>query len=321
MNNDFCGASLDCLDANAGEECGPGTICTDGVCELTCVEGFLACGGVCTDPDTNRAFCGAVGDCSGENAGTVCAADEVCSDGVCGSSCREGQIVCGGSCVDPFTNPGFCGAVDDCLGANAGEACAIGEGCLGGTCRSAMITLTETDVFDAIERGWWASDGSHVAANNNTFTGFSAGLEYNSFFTFDLLGTIEDADAVLSVTLRLEVEAYFSADSSNDFTVWDVTTDAVTLDTDATTNVAVHTDLESGVSYGTGTVFDTSIGDIIEVTLGAAAAADILDAAGGPFSIGIVNDTVTTTGNDGWRWSGGGESRVHQIIVTYTTAP
>jgi hypothetical protein len=64
--------------------CADGEVCDGaGACELSCQAGLVACGGTCIDPDTDRAYCGATGDCAGANAGAVCEGSEVCDAGVC----------------------------------------------------------------------------------------------------------------------------------------------------------------------------------------------------------------------------------------------
>ena len=52
----------------------------------------------------------------------------------CVSSCPSTMVECGGQCIDPKTNTAFCGASEDCVGANAGEACADGLSCVNGQC-------------------------------------------------------------------------------------------------------------------------------------------------------------------------------------------
>jgi endo-1,3(4)-beta-glucanase len=67
--------------------CGIGTACSDGACGVPCPPGLLACGGACVDPLADAAHCGASGDCTGENAGTACAAGDTCQAGACVQGC------------------------------------------------------------------------------------------------------------------------------------------------------------------------------------------------------------------------------------------
>ena len=331
-DNVFCGASGDCLDGNAGVACDNGTLCSGGVCELSCQAGFIVCDGVCTDPLISRRYCGATGDCTGDNAGVACDAGVACGNGECGGiGCRTGQIICDGQCVDPFSNPDYCGATGDCSGANAGEVCMAGDGCYGGQClepgvspdiRFAVIDLDQ--VGTNWQRGWWNSGGIHSSTNDNTLTGDLSGTDYNSYFIFDLVGDIEDADAVIGVNLRLEHEGYNSLDATETISVWDVDTAPTTLEANSpggTTATDIHDDLESGVSYGTAVLSRTTQFTVVNIPLNSSAFDDLFDAIGSRFAVGVSADTA---GTGQWvRFSAGffGESRVHQLLVTYRVDP
>jgi hypothetical protein len=340
VNNRFCGASGDCVGADAGAECGDGTVCSGGVCQATCAEGTVVCSGVCTDPLIHPIFCGATGDCLGANAGTACMPGEICVDGACTTECTTGLIECGTQCVDPATNPSFCGATGDCLGANAGTVCTAGQACLGGVCVDAGGGGSETEIFDVLDRGWWNATGEHQPDNQNTFTGYipaPTDAEFRSYFRFDLTGDVEDATVIESVTLRLEympadfgnpAGGWFTPDATETYSIWDVSTDATTLDSEAnptlgTANVAVFTDIGTGTSYATGTLQETDQGTIITIPLNASAVAGVLAALGGSFAVGMTNDTIDTTRaeNDGFRFANGNDSWTHQLVVRYRTGP
>ena len=83
-SNHYCGASGDCLGENTGETCDPGYVCDGaGQCALSCQDGLIDCNGTCIDPLTSNHYCGASGDCLGENAGETCEYMESCVDGFC----------------------------------------------------------------------------------------------------------------------------------------------------------------------------------------------------------------------------------------------
>jgi hypothetical protein len=136
-DNAHCGASSDCNGDFAGKNCGPGFVCSGGgKCQLSCQPGLIVCGSKCVDPDTNNKFCGASDDCQGAKAGEACAPGFVCNgSGKCELSCQQGMIACGGKCVDPSTHNAYCGATNDCLGANVGVSCESGFLCSGGKCQ------------------------------------------------------------------------------------------------------------------------------------------------------------------------------------------
>src|SRR5262249_22805936 len=95
------------------------------------------CSGTCIDPRTDPTFCGAMTDCQGANAGTTCAAGQVCNNGSCSVSCPGTQIKFKGLCGNPDTEPHQCGATPGCgnngMG-SAGNACPSGQVCNTGVC-------------------------------------------------------------------------------------------------------------------------------------------------------------------------------------------
>lgn len=64
-----------------------------------------------------------------------------------GSACPAPFVSCGGGCIDPRTNPAYCGASGDCAGSNAGETCPAA--CSGGRC----VWSSCSDARDAGETG------------------------------------------------------------------------------------------------------------------------------------------------------------------------
>lgn len=57
----------------------------------------------------------------------------------CGQSkpdCKVGLVDCGGSCIDPLTDPNHCGAATGCTG---GQSCGTGFACSGGTCSGLLL--------------------------------------------------------------------------------------------------------------------------------------------------------------------------------------
>ncbi|MBR4984120.1 MAG: hypothetical protein IKY83_00065, partial [Proteobacteria bacterium] len=104
---------------------------------MSCNEGEVVCGNQCVDPLTSVYFCGANEECMNYS---VCTEDQACVEGKCtdGSviidptkECEDGQILCDGQCVDPKTDPRWCGAFDICEG---GTPCNDDEACLDGEC-------------------------------------------------------------------------------------------------------------------------------------------------------------------------------------------
>ena len=128
----YCGAKDDCKGASAGIVCkSPTPLCSNGRCVDACVGIQIVCDGKCVDPQNDNAYCGASGNCEGNNAGKICASGEVCSEGSCGVTCVNGQVLCNGQCIDPQTDNRYCGAEAGCE--NYTE-CPSGNVCSGGAC-------------------------------------------------------------------------------------------------------------------------------------------------------------------------------------------
>ena len=170
---------------------------------------------------------------------------------------------------------------------------------------------------DATERGWWDETGEHESVNDNTWTGFEGGTAYmyNSYFIFDLSGITGDKTGA---RLRLELENYVSGDLSETCSVYDVSTDAATLEAVGTGQTSIFNDLQSGNVYGTFEVESGDVGSIIEIPLSAGAISDINSSAGGTFAVGIHLDTYSGGGiaHEAVRFSASEEVRTHQLVLT-----
>lgn len=144
-NNTFCGIDEQCGNY---QTCATGEECVDGHCKPTkeCAPGQILCGGVCINPKTNNSFCGIDAQCSGF---ATCSPSEACVDGHCkpflptANDCdaEAGEIKCGNVCINPKTDPLYCGIAADCTGYSR---CADGAACVDGVC-TAKQTCLETE--------------------------------------------------------------------------------------------------------------------------------------------------------------------------------
>lgn len=66
-DNRYCGATGDCKDSNAGEKCDSGNVCSGGTCGASCLSGQVLCGGKCIVPEKDNTYCGAKGNCIGDD--------------------------------------------------------------------------------------------------------------------------------------------------------------------------------------------------------------------------------------------------------------
>ena len=109
-------------------------------CVSSCPSTMVECAGQCIDPKTNTKFCGAQGDCSGDNAGKPCDEGLSCVDGTCQLVCTKDQIVCDGQCINPAKDDEHCGAKGTCDAEEntsdnyKGEECSSGLKCVEGQC-------------------------------------------------------------------------------------------------------------------------------------------------------------------------------------------
>ncbi|MFO0650036.1 MAG: hypothetical protein U0326_27695 [Polyangiales bacterium] len=127
-----------------GRACPAGNRCTAGACRVVCPTGQVACTvgtrsgdagadaaalpEVCVLPDTDRANCGM--------CGRACASGEVCSAGMCTTTCAAALTTCGTGdarfCADTSRDPANCGM--------CGRACAPGQACASGMCATSCPT-------------------------------------------------------------------------------------------------------------------------------------------------------------------------------------
>lgn len=275
-------------------------------------------------------------------SGIACNTLDLCSQGICVSGsclpqatidcswadtqCTYGECVAGGTCVSRNYPDGSSCFTDACVQdsiCSSGvckpgtpiTACVSGDGCCPAGCTGKVdFDCASSFSVEALDRGWWNSLGDHESTNDNTFTGSLDSNSYNSYFTFDLRGLAQN---VQGATLLLEQENYFGTDRSEQISVWDVSTDASTLEANGLPrNTAIFDDLQSGSRYASLTVYPSDVGSVLTIQLNAAAIANINAARGGFFSVGVHLDTpsgaVTHVG-EGVRFSESAEYRTHQL--------
>ncbi|MGI5830297.1 MAG: hypothetical protein ACOX8U_09050 [Bradymonadia bacterium] len=106
-------------------------------------EGKIVCDGKCIDPMKDVNYCGAKGNCTGNNSGERCKSGQSCVLGSC--KCDEGKIVCDGKCIDPLSDSDFCGAKDSCEGSARGVECNDTEDMLKQCFRGACVGIECVD--------------------------------------------------------------------------------------------------------------------------------------------------------------------------------
>jgi hypothetical protein len=196
-----------------------------------------------------------------------------------------------------------------------------------------MIFNTSDSQFDpgVDNQGFWGSTFAGSDASSNYFVGESfqptpAGAIRRNFFTFDLSSL---SGTVVSATLEAARFNYagFPGDPSETLGLFDVTTDAATLNNNTGLNATIFADLGSGTSYGTFVVssYTFSTTETLTFALNANAIADINAAAGGFFSIGgaLLSFTPgeTSEGVFGQSQDSSGSASIQRLIVETTAVP
>ena len=166
----------------------------------------------------------------------------------------------------------------------------------------------QTVVIPHTDRGQYSNTGFHNPSNPNYVVGGdSFSSVYNNFFVFDLSGVtqpIASAKLALYVPSALAGPGYNSPDASENYELHDVSTSISTL-VAGTGGVPAHTDLGSGVVYGSRTMTAADMGNVVEVTLNAAAIA-ALDSATGLIGIGGSLTTLDGVANSEFTFGSSG---------------
>lgn len=167
----------------------------------------------------------------------------------------------------------------------------------GGVAEAATLILgaSAQSRYDAFGVDLLAVDPSQSLPISNTLTGFRDGIEHRSYFVFDVSSL---SQPVVGATLRLLNKRYYSTENSETIELFDVKPENRTQLVGGFQRRDIFDDLGEGTTYGTATLtttppqtdFDNLVEEYFEVTLTAAAIADINQAAArgdGFFSLGV----------------------------------
>jgi hypothetical protein len=158
--------------------------------------------------------------------------------------------------------------------------------------------------------------------NSNYFVGQVRGglgtAYWRNFFTFDLTAL---APNMRVVSASLQLWTYESLGLYNaTYRLWDVSTDAATLNRTTAISPAIFDDLGSGTNYGQFALSRPDLDNPLSLSLNAAALADIQAAAGGFFSIGGSLSAAA-----GWDiftlFNGSGADGVQRLILDVEPIP
>lgn len=135
-------------------------------------------------------------------------------------------------------------------------------------------------VIDHLDRGAWNERGGYDGSKNALIGNLAPGVPTGIKRAFSLFRLTGFSGTATGAVLRLELEGYNSIDPTLEFTVYDV--DAVNIPSLTDTalsntlgGIDLFTDLGTGTAYGTATVSAADVGSFLDITLSAAAVADI----------------------------------------------
>lgn len=187
-------------------------------------------------------------------------------------------------------------AADTYLFAGTG-ATGISQDLVLGLSDGSSVTLTTGQaVFTpgTLNQGWWGFDNPNFDANDSLYVG---SLQpdpadpislHRNFFTFSLAGITPGS--IVSAALRINDVGIGSSNFPMTYSLFDVSTDARTLNFNDGSNASIYEDLGSGRRYAAQVVSD-ALSAGFEIGLNDDAIADLNAAAGRFFSLGGTLDT------------------------------
>lgn len=193
--------------------------------------------------------------------------------------------------------------------------------------QAAVVTLNTSDsefTPGVKNQGWWSSTTPNTDKNANYIL-YNWGFIYRNFFTFDV-SSLPD-EPILSATLELtRFGENTGADNPTEkLGLFDVSTDAATLNYNVGTNDAILEDLGTGQSYGTFEVSTTGTPTkVLSFSLNSAAIADIQKASNAGekfFSIGgsLLNPNSPSVRRE--LFGNSGEGGVQRLRIVTSPVP
>ncbi len=172
-------------------------------------------------------------------------------------------------------------------------------------------------------QGWW-SENLGGTGESNVYAGHTFFNTARNFFTFDLSGlSLAEDEKVVSASLSGLAYSTGGVTSGVSLTVlytlFDVSTDAETLNKNDSLNLAIYDDLGTGNSYGNREFSNEQYEYDFEMSLNELAFLDIMGAQGGYFSIGGAA-TIFSESGEGYIFGSSGETPYSLSIETQISA-
>jgi len=150
-------------------------------------------------------------------------------------------------------------------------------------------TSSSQFILGVDNQGWWSPNDPGGDISPNYAVGTFQQFITNNFFTFD----ISDLDVPIRSGYLSLPRFLTTGPLPTTYRLFDVSTDAATLNANNGTNVGIFNDLGSGVLYGSVVVSDLLLPDPLVIDLNASAIAAINAAAGSGERFFSIGGTLT----------------------------
>jgi hypothetical protein len=159
--------------------------------------------------------------------------------------------------------------------------------------RAAVVGNVGSITLSAADSGWWDNTGDHSASNKNYVAGQSLPDIFRNYFVFNL-GTVNQP--IVSAQLRLfNPIGGYSGDSTETFTLFDVSTSLATLQASGSGQVGIFNDLGSGTIYGAQNFQESDEREFKAVPMNSSGVSAINAALGGQLAFGGAITTISGT--------------------------
>lgn len=176
--------------------------------------------------------------------------------------------------------------------------------------------------IQALDMGWYNSDGSHDAFNNNTLTGFLGATEYRSFYIWTLPalnGTVTAAKIEFDLPYSLGV-AGFGDQNGRVFDVTAASLGNLSLTDGGGNGLGIFADLGAGSSYADFSIGPADALTLFQFSLNANGLAALQAASAQSFAMGIQNVTPGNSG-DYFLFSSMSTSGSQTLVLTVQAVP
>ncbi len=170
-------------------------------------------------------------------------------------------------------------------------------------------------------QGWWSNTLGNGNTNQNVKAGGVTNFQTRNFFTFDLSSmSLAPNEKIVHAAFYGETDKVKVAGGPFEtYALYDVSTDAATLNNNVGVNLAIYDDLGTGDSYGSQNFFATDNSYFL-MELNEFAFEDLMTAQGGYFSLGGALLTLGNTGVGEHVFGSSGEKPFYLDIETQISA-